>query len=538
MDDKVQKKLTELLVLYKKKLPEKLAEIGLLWQSILKDWTKEKLQSLHREIHSLCGSAGTYGYMDLSKIARNAEVFFKKLLPAEHLNDRVIKQGSKLIKELINFSINPRPSSEAILEKETPPENRLVYILEKSKEIQQQLNQNLRSMGFSPYQMQDGITLETALHEKPPIAMIVNTDFLDEYTSSFLKNRQNPNVPIQLFCIIPNAELYPRILAVRANCDAFFQLPIDFNYFTQIFHSKCSNSTEAYRVLIVEDSETLAEYYSLILNEAGLIATAITNPMKLLESVESFRPHLLIMDIYMPGCTGLELAAVLRQEPSYTKIPIIFLSTEEDKNKQFTISLGGDDFLAKPVSPTHLISAIRSRAKRASVLNYFMTTDSLTGLLNHSSALNQLEIEIIRARQKMTPLTVVMVDIDHFKSVNDQFGHPEGDEVLKHLANLFLLYLRQQDIVGRYGGEEFILILPGTGTKDAKLLCDELREQFSQFIFNVQETEFSTTFSAGLSSLSKDTSSRELILAADQALYQAKNLGRNRVEISKECKLN
>lgn len=533
MDEKVQQKLNQLLVLYQQKLPEKLTEIHTIWNELLHDWNKEKLQTLHREIHSLCGSSGTYGFTDLSQIARNAEIFFKKLLPAEHLKERVIRQGASYIQELVEYSLSKKENSQTIFETETQPENLRVFVLEKSTDVQHQLIENLRSMGFSPYILQDTITLELAIKEKPPLAIIMSSDFLDEYSIKFLKQREHHELPMQLFCTIPNAELYPRILAVRAGCDAFFQLPFDLNYFTQIFHSKCSTSRDSYRVLIVDDSETLAEYYTLILNKAGLIATAISDPMQLLTSLEEFRPHLLIMDIYMPGCTGLELAAVLRQEPSYTKIPIIFLSTEEDKNKQFIISLGGDDFLAKPVSPTHLISAVRSRAKRASVLNYYMTTDSLTGLLNHSSSLNQLEFEIMRCKQKKTPLTVIMVDIDHFKVVNDLYGHPVGDEVLKHLANLFLLYLRKQDIVGRYGGEEFIIVLPGTPIKDAKIVCDELREQFAQFIFKADDVEFSTTFSAGVASLSKTNSSRELILAADQALYDAKHLGRNRVELSK-----
>ena len=232
----------------------------------------------------------------------------------------------------------------------------------------------------------------------------------------------------------------------------------------------------------------------------------------------------------MPECTGLELAAVLRQEVNHTKIPIIFLSTEEDKNKKlFAISLGGDDFLTKPISAQHLISAVRSRAKRASILNYYMTTDSLTGLLNHSSILKQLNVELLRAKQKDMPLSFIMVDIDQFKIINDTYGHPLGDVVIKKLAELFLTRLRNQDIVGRYGGEEFALILPGATIADSKKICDVLRVQFSKYGFTADDKEFFVTFSAGISCFDGVNDAASIILEADKALYKAKQMGRNRV---------
>lgn len=189
---------------------------------------------------------------------------------------------------------------------------------------------------------------------------------------------------------------------------------------------------EAYRILILDDSQSLAEFYSLILKQADMITRAITKPLDLLKELETFQPDLILMDIYMPECSGLELAMLLRKDRRYTKIPIIFLSTEDDKNKKLAaISLGGDDFLTKPVSPQDLVSAVRSRSNRASILNYYMTTDSLTGLLNHSSVLNRLNIEISRATQQKSSLSFVMIDIDNFKLINDTYGHPFGDAVIK-----------------------------------------------------------------------------------------------------------
>ncbi len=234
----------------------------------------------------------------------------------------------------------------------------------------------------------------------------------------------------------------------------------------------------------------------------------------------------------MPECTGYELAEILRQEKKYTKIPIIFLSTEEDKEKKmFAISLGGDDFLTKPVSPQHLISAVRSRSKRASILNYYMTTDSLTGLLNHSSILQQLDIQLTRLNQTNNVGSLIMVDIDHFKIINDSYGHQVGDFVIKKLASLFLTRLRGQDTVGRYGGEEFVLILPGANLENSQQIANDLRIQFSKHCFYAENEEFFVTFSAGVTTFYENTDSSKIIEEADQALYKAKQMGRNKVMV-------
>lgn len=534
MDKKVQDKLKDLLIQYQKKLPDKIARIEEQWQEIQQQWNPEKMEILHRDIHSLCGSSGTYGYVELSKVARQAEIYLKEnLLNADDISDQQKKKVTSYLDQLKAYaSVSINEPKLQLKTKQSPVNSKLVYIVEKNRTLCQELIENLSNMGYQPYPIQDILTLAAAFKEQPPVALIINCDFLDTYSIELLNRRQKSEQSIQLFCLVPNVNLLPRLNAVRAGCDAFFQLPLDISYFNQVFHNKCDISTESFRILIIDDSKTLTDYYSLILNQAGMIAKAITNPMQLLDEIREFQPDLLLMDIYMPECTGLELAAVLRQEKNYTKIPIIFLSTEEDTNKKlFAISLGGDDFLTKPVSPQHLISTIRSRVKRANVLNYYMVTDSLTGLLNHSSVLKQLEIEIARALQKNLSLSVIMADIDFFKKINDEYGHPAGDKVIKQLANLFLVYLRGQDVVGRYGGEEFILILPGTNVTNAEKICNDLRLQFSQYIFKEQEKQFSVTFSSGISFLKHKEEAVHLIKEADDALYLAKQQGRNRVVV-------
>ena len=374
MDENIQKKLDALFMAYRKNLPSKISGIEMQWQEQIQHWDAIKFETLHRDVHSLCGSAGTYGYPGLGKAARQMEIFLKRLLGnatiSRHDQETIAAHIAHL-KDVLR-SEPPQTSPAVSTELSDTRDNKLVYIMEHDKALVHAFSESLQPAGYRAHDIQDFITLQLAIEEKPPIALIIDTEYLDKTGIEALLTIQNQQrLPLPLFCIVPNAELLPRLNAVRAGSDVFFQKPVDISYLTHtLIHKYDLTMGDPYRILIIDDSASLADYYSLVLNQAGMITRALTYPMHLLKELDDFQPDLILMDIYMPECTGLELAAVLRQEMNYTKIPIIFLSTEEDKNKKlFAISLGGDDFLTKPISAQHLISAIRSRSKRASILN-------------------------------------------------------------------------------------------------------------------------------------------------------------------------
>jgi diguanylate cyclase (GGDEF)-like protein len=237
----------------------------------------------------------------------------------------------------------------------------------------------------------------------------------------------------------------------------------------------------------------------------------------------------------MPGCDGMTLAAVIRQQEDHVGIPIVFLSAETNRDMQLAaIQLGADDFMVKPVRPDYLISAVLSRIQRSRSLRSLMIRDSLTGLFNHTATKERLETEIVRANRDRQQLSFALIDIDHFKQVNDTYGHPTGDWVLKSLARLLLQRLRRSDIIGRYGGEEFAVVLPGTPGADAARVLDEIRAGLSHMPQRFGEREFTVTFSCGIACFPAEREAARLTVAADQALYAAKNGGRNRVVLAGE----
>jgi len=190
---------------------------------------------------------------------------------------------------------------------------------------------------------------------------------------------------------------------------------------------------------------------------------------------------------------------------------------------------GGDDFLTKPVDPDHLVSIVTTRANRGRVLRSHMVRDSLTGLLNHSSILDRLEPELARASRAEQPLSYAMLDLDLFKNVNDSFGHSAGDRVLRSLARMLQQRLRKTDLIGRYGGEEFAIIMPGASLSQATAILDDIREGFSALEFVFGETHTRLTFSAGIAEFPRFSEPERLAEAADEALYRAKREGRNRI---------
>jgi diguanylate cyclase (GGDEF)-like protein len=289
---------------------------------------------------------------------------------------------------------------------------------------------------------------------------------------------------------------------------------------------------EKYRVLVVEDSRVAVALIQRTLAAHGIDSHAIRDPGMLLSELESYRPDLILMDMYMPRFNGVEATRVLRQMSAYRSLPIVYLSGESDIGMQVeALRLGGDQFLNKPFNPVLLAAVVKTKIERFRETQRSTRLDGLTGLLNHTSAKSQLKAMTGKLGAHGA-LSVAMIDIDHFKSVNDTYGHPVGDQVIRGLAWLLKGRLRSSDLIGRYGGEEFLLALPDVSPEQAKQVIDRIRADFASLPHAHSTGALFATFSAGIASYPDFSTAQRLTEAADNALLQAKRLGRNRVEKS------
>jgi diguanylate cyclase (GGDEF)-like protein len=297
-------------------------------------------------------------------------------------------------------------------------------------------------------------------------------------------------------------------------------------------HKVHDDDEESYRVMVVEDSRTAAQAIRKSLEENGITSLVLHDPLQSLQNIREFQPDLILMDMYMPHCTGVEAARVIRQHDEFLGVPIVFLSGETNIALQVeALRLGGDQFLTKPVNPVLMNAVVKSKIDRYRALRRSMQNDSLTDLLNHIS-IKQALGTALNTLPEGKSIAIAMLDIDNFKRVNDTYGHPVGDQVIRSLAWLLKQRLRRNDLVGRYGGEEFVVGLIGTNTVAAQEILNRIRDDFSHItFFGENGQKFTATFSAGVTTYPEDGAHglEAALELADKSLYAAKHQGRNRV---------
>ncbi|PKO86523.1 MAG: diguanylate cyclase response regulator [Betaproteobacteria bacterium HGW-Betaproteobacteria-12] len=332
------------------------------------------------------------------------------------------------------------------------------------------------------------------------------------------------------YCLAVPENLQSIVLLQRAGADAC--IPADSgisDILSRLLDLVRQDEPEADRVLIVEDSATATAHVRRSLAQHGIDSLAIDDPRKLLEAAAEYRPDAILMDMYMPFCSGVEATAALRQVATYQALPIIYLSSESDIVQQVeALRLGGDQFLTKPVNPVVLAAVVKTKIARYREMRHSGQHDSLTRLLNHSTAKMRIG-QLVADSGPGGRLVVAMIDIDRFKRINDTYGHPAGDKVIRSLAWLLRGRLRNTDLIGRYGGEEFIVALPDTDIAGALEQFERIREDFAVLPHPHPEGPLYATFSCGLADLADFPSATDLIGAADAALLAAKRQGRNRV---------
>ena len=551
LPESIRKKLTLLSDNFAEGLPERLHKIGSFLDSILSGDTSMKLlEDIRNEAHKLKGSAATFEMDEISDIASRFEEVIKDIIEnhGDCSEDQVLLLQS-LFSELNETSLPVIPENNTI----TPPPHMSHNAVQNGDEYEEVKNIHFYTeclpdvpgdmktqLGFFGYTVTPVVSLDNVrkdLQNRSQYVLMIHTRCLAEseetvHTLEELK-REFYSYLLVIF-ISDETDFDTRLKSVRAGGDAFFQLPLDVaRLVTKIDRSTNRQAREPYHVLIVDDDPDQVAYYALLLQQSGMITSVATDPRQVIKVLIEAKPDLLLVDMYMPGCNGLELASIIRQQEAFVSIPIVFISVEKDLDRQMAaIRTGGDDFLTKPIRDEHLIAAITSRAERTRNLRYLMERDSLTGLLNHSNLKEQLLRELKRAGRSGETVCFAMIDLDHFKKVNDTYGHLTGDRVIKSLAQILYERLRSTDIIGRYGGEEFGVIMTNTNVDDARKVIDSIRGSFARIEQKVNDDIFHVTFSCGIAAYPDYSEAAAVNEAADKALYLAKEQGRDRVVVN------
>ena len=582
--ERVQARLRALAETFSAQLPGRMQDIADAARASLADEPPpDSLSEFRMHVHKLAGSAASFGFHHVTVCAKRLEHVIDiviedgdrpdgttrkriRMLVSElgestrshaaeeeeleelaedfgELRDAGVGAGAtarprEAVKDLASTEsggLTPVADSEAVQHPEQDlPEHRFVSILVRFENLAQELSDQLAFYGFTLHTAQSVDDLAAAVESDCRLAFVLDagavlTDSATVDRIAAMKARCGDKLRIVYISDRDDYEM--RLLAARTGGEAFFTIPVDMSRLIDKVDSlTIAANEEPYHVLIVDDDMEQVSYHAMILQQAGMITSVVSDPEKMFPILIESKPELILMDMYMPGCTGSELATIVRQQEAFVDIPIVFLSIETDAEKQIeAVSRGGDGFLAKPIKPEHLVSTVRNRVERTRSMRFYMERDSLTGLLNHTHLMHNLSREIQRAERVGRPVCFAMIDLDHFKGVNDTYGHLTGDRVLKNLSRHLQDALRKTDIIGRWGGEEFGVVLFNVDLDGAAKVMDKVREEFSRMEQDSASSQFTVTFSCGIAAYPKYDGPGPISEAADRALYGAKEGGRNQI---------
>lgn len=384
---------------YLERLPDKLRDIALNWERMCSSEDFESgLDDLIRSLHTLAGSAATFGCNAVSDIARRFEGLLKQAAGVDWQGGELfLRQGDAYLSWLadaayVEGGARQRPGRMAEREFSPPADGLdigeiavfpqpsqgrdLVYLLQSGDESAKFLEGILKDWGFAVETFTDAVALDNALSRCLPAIVIFDTEATREGAAgadiAACLARRAGGDGVSLVFLSSRDDFAARLAAVRANACAYLTKPVAVDELARSLGAMCSRSVEeTYRISVVDDDELSLLAHCKALASRGMQTQALSEPLTALATLDQFKPELILMDLHMPGCSGLELAAVLRQLSRYDDVPIVFLSADSDIDQRLAaFNLGGDDFLTKPIAPGRLAEAVRQRVRRARALRF------------------------------------------------------------------------------------------------------------------------------------------------------------------------
>ncbi|MCK5041555.1 MAG: diguanylate cyclase [Sphingomonadales bacterium] len=524
---------------YKNNLERRIANINRAWRRIRHAtvWSDELhalISDTVDDAHKLSGSAGIFGYGAVSDIAAPLEYILHHInqeakIPSQERIDQVEVLVVELVRSLDKEA--PVHFAKALLGSigENKEKNKDVYQIVGRGQTGEELSNLVQHFDYNVTTFDDITEVLKATDDKNPAAILLDmTEVKDPSAALRMVEELQLSIPFILF--VNEDDFDTRLMVAQAGGRGFMLKPVDEDELIAWLDRVTGAIAESpYEVLIVDNDIAIAQSYAVSLIKSGMRADVLDDPRRILDVLAANKPDVILLDIFMPNFSGIDLAKVIRQQAHFLGIPIMFLTNDPDVTRRYQAMIyGADDILQKPVSPTQLVLSVVNRAARARALRSVMERDGLTGLYNHAMLKERLLQEVDRSLRIKRPVTFALLDIDFFKKVNDNYGHVAGDMVLKTLSKFLMKRLRKTDIVGRYGGEEFAIILTDSDIDTAHKVVDELREKFAKIVHHTGEHNFQVTFSCGLCEVDDEHESvGEMIEIADRYLYKAKELGRN-----------
>lgn len=505
------------------------------------------VEQLRGVFHDLAGTGASFGFPEVSSLALEGEKLCTHSLRGERpfsaaqtdaCRDLLVALGARLAAPPLPFD-RPAATPEPVAGPAPLREGGVdVLVVEDDPVFATTVRGVLEHEGLRVRLASTLAEAEREIARRRPDALIVDVRLPDGVVYPFVEQlRGRPGgESLPVLAITGLNALPDRVEAMRCGVDAFYTKPVDFGTVMQRLRFLLQRGrTEPARILSVEDDPQQAAYLRAVLESAGYVFRWCSDVANVESDVATFRPHLVLMDVLLSGVSGFDLVRVLRQDERHAVLPIVFLTTEARMQDRIRATASGaDEFLIKPVAAPLLLTAVAARIERARLLESLLARDGLTGLLTHGAFLDRAQSVVAAHRRRPAPAAAfLMLDIDRFKHVNDSHGHATGDRVLTALAALLRRRLRQSDLIGRYGGEEFAAIVEGLEAEEAGRLAQRLLDEFAEIEHQAPDgTRVRVTFSVGVAPFVAGMTLADWREAADRRLYAAKAAGRARVVVN------
>ncbi|MBT3063338.1 MAG: EAL domain-containing protein [Candidatus Thiodiazotropha sp. (ex Lucina pensylvanica)] len=419
-----------------------------------------------------------------------------------------------------------------------------VFILGIDEALAANLTRHLQTHHFDVHYLTevDQIVRHYEINPDEPSYLVSHVEMLDklfpEAKEGGLWNKNNglPGMPVAF--IADNSDLKTRLAAMRVDASAYWVKPVDpYLAAKRIQELSTTHSHTAYRILIVEDDPAQADFADAILSKANFECRSVTDPLQVMDVLQEFRPDLILMDLYMPEASGTEMTTVIREDNEFVDIPIVFLSGEQDLDKQLSaLSFGGEDFLSKPIAPKHLITTVTNRIRRARQLSHRLhghtRGEKETGLHSRNYLLERLDA-LLKSESPIEEVTgIFFIQIDNQEDLIKTVGIGGLDAVLAVVASHLKQNLQSQDILTRFGDNSLSLLALRPSDDDLKTLGESLCQSVSKQIIEVENSTVGVTLSIGIYPVQNNQhDSSSIIAQAQTASRNAQDAGGNQINI-------
>lgn len=485
------------------------------------------LETATRELHTLAGTAGTYGLTKIAALAREGELRFASILKAEQLKD------VQALLDRLRYAARLTESASMAAEISDEAEASILVVGDTERELSA-IVLALRADGFAVRQASGVREAAEEFRNARPTLVLTSFELPDGDAAAVAEiagEKGAKDRPVIL--AVGRATRFSDQLRIARAVDACFNSG-DEAGLIQISVREVLSGRGGSRgtILCVDDDVDHSDMVATILRERGYDVFTLSDPAEFDVVLTQSAPDLILLDVVMPEISGVDLARYARQQPAHLTTPIVFLTAQASLEARVEgLRAAADDYLLKPVDPGYLVSLIDAKLRRGRLMKALVECDGLTGALRQMPFEKRLEGAIQSWRRRADRYALVTIDLDHFKAVNDRYGNAVGDRVLVAFAAFLRRSVRAGDAVGRCGGEEFGLLLRDVGMLESEAVVSRILEQFKSVLHHAPDgTAFTVSFSAGIGLLTDVDSPASWKGRADEALYRAKRNGRARIE--------